>query len=163
MTRTRLLSNSSSSVSRPCTRCCSDHCEFRVPGEGSYLTCACRCSNRNYRQQWDTLAAAKTRILEFVWSPHLNLGVKLAAIKFAQRVVLVQTRGISDPRVRAITFSYTEPNISTATKQKRPQPLHVSRGSSFYSRTSSRDRGDQAARRDHHYPVQQRVRSLFRL
>ena len=62
-----------------------------------------RCSNRNFRQQWEVLAGAKARILEFVWSPQINVGVKLAAIKFLQRVVLVQTRGISDPRVSLST------------------------------------------------------------
>ena len=59
-----------------------------------------RCSNRNYRQQWDVLNGAKTRILEMVYAQHTPAGVRIAAIKFMQRVILVQTRGVTDPRVR---------------------------------------------------------------
>ena len=59
-----------------------------------------RCSNRNYRQQWDVLNAAKGRILEMVFAQHSSAGVRIAAIKFMQRVILVQTRGVTDPRVR---------------------------------------------------------------
>ncbi|KAI0050978.1 hypothetical protein FA95DRAFT_1555019 [Auriscalpium vulgare] len=58
------------------------------------------CTNRNARQLWDTLAQAKNRILELVWAPNVNTGVRLAAIKFLQRVLLVQTRGVADPRLQ---------------------------------------------------------------
>ena len=58
-----------------------------------------RCVNRNNPTSWTTLSSSKARILEFVWAPNINHGVKLSAMKFAQRVILVQTRGISDPRV----------------------------------------------------------------
>jgi hypothetical protein len=34
-----------------------------------------------------------------LWSPGVKAGVKLASMKFVQRVILVQTRGVSDPRV----------------------------------------------------------------
>ena len=61
-----------------------------------------RCSNRNYRQQWDVLNGAKSRILEMVYAQHTPAGVRIAAIKFMQRVILVQTRGVTDPRVRPI-------------------------------------------------------------
>ncbi|OBZ73776.1 Symplekin [Grifola frondosa] len=44
------------------------------------------CANRNMRQQWDVLNHAKSRILEFVWSPHTSNGVKLSAVKFMQRL-----------------------------------------------------------------------------
>lgn len=47
------------------------------------------------------MSQAKTRILEYVWSPTATHGLKFAAIKFMQRAILVQTRGISDPRVRS--------------------------------------------------------------
>ena len=64
-----------------------------------------RCSNRNYRQQWDVLNGAKSRILEMVYAQHTPAGVRIAAIKFMQRVILVQTRGVTDPRVRPIQRS----------------------------------------------------------
>ena len=60
-----------------------------------------RCSNRTNRLPWDVLMIAKRRIIEFVESPAsgAKAGVRLASLKFIQRVILVQTRGISDPRV----------------------------------------------------------------
>lgn len=58
-----------------------------------------RCTNRSNPSAWNTLSNCKTRVLEFVWSPTVPNGVKLAAVKFLQRVILVQTRGIPDPRV----------------------------------------------------------------
>jgi hypothetical protein len=58
-----------------------------------------RCANRNQRATWDTLVQCKNSICELGWSPSTNLGVKVSAIKFIQRVILVQTRGVSDPRV----------------------------------------------------------------
>ncbi|KAJ7583313.1 hypothetical protein C8J56DRAFT_953626 [Mycena floridula] len=45
------------------------------------------------------LSACKSRILEFVWFVK-PMGTRLAALKFLQRVILVQTRGISDPSCR---------------------------------------------------------------
>ncbi|KAG6381608.1 hypothetical protein JVT61DRAFT_206 [Boletus reticuloceps] len=58
------------------------------------------CTNRTHRQQWDTLSQAKSRILDFVASPTVNNGVKLSAVKFMQRVILLQTRGVPDPRLQ---------------------------------------------------------------
>ncbi|KAI8996570.1 Symplekin tight junction protein C terminal-domain-containing protein [Trametes punicea] len=66
------------------------------------------CTNRNNRRPWDVLCQAKARILDFVWAPHVNNGVRLAAVKFMQRVILVQTRGISDPRLQ----NKDDPNLS---------------------------------------------------
>ncbi|SJL03526.1 related to Symplekin [Armillaria ostoyae] len=66
------------------------------------------CSNRSNPAAWDTLSTCKTRILEFVWNPHANSGVKVSAVKFMQKVILVQTRGISDPRLQ----NKNDPNIS---------------------------------------------------
>jgi symplekin len=51
------------------------------------------------------LVQAKATILEWVWAPNVAAGVKLAAIKFLQRIIVVQTRGVSDPRVRIIPFT----------------------------------------------------------
>ncbi|KAF8817559.1 hypothetical protein BYT27DRAFT_6817554 [Phlegmacium glaucopus] len=67
------------------------------------------CINRNNPASWTTLSSSKARILEFVWAPHVNHGVKLSAMKFAQRVILVQTRGISDPRL----LNKNDPSISS--------------------------------------------------
>lgn len=58
-----------------------------------------RCTNKNERLQWDTLSRAKSRIIEFMWAPNAHAGVQLAAVKFLQRVILVQSRGVADPRV----------------------------------------------------------------
>lgn len=73
--------------------------------------CTLRTTNR---QQWDILSISKRRILDFVdnidadasqgglasYNSNARLGVRLAAIKFAQRMILVQTRLVQDPRVR---------------------------------------------------------------
>ncbi|KAI1796643.1 Symplekin tight junction protein C terminal-domain-containing protein [Ganoderma leucocontextum] len=64
--------------------------------------------NRNNRKPWDILSQAKARILEFVWVPQINTGLRVAAIKFMQRVVLVQTRGINDPRLQ----NKDDPNLN---------------------------------------------------
>ena len=58
-----------------------------------------RCANRNERPQWDTLSRAKSRIIELMWAPNTQAGVQFAAVKFLQKVILVQSRGIADPRV----------------------------------------------------------------
>ncbi|KAI0766933.1 Symplekin tight junction protein C terminal-domain-containing protein [Trametes elegans] len=66
------------------------------------------CANRNNRRPWDVLSQTKARILEFVWAPHVNNGIRLAAVKFMQRVILVQTRGVSDPRLQ----NKDDPNLA---------------------------------------------------
>ncbi|THH18059.1 hypothetical protein EW146_g2859 [Bondarzewia mesenterica] len=66
------------------------------------------CSNRSNRQQWDILTRAKMRILDFVWAPAVSAGIRLSAVKFMQRVILVQTRGIADPRLQ----NKNDPNLS---------------------------------------------------
>jgi symplekin-like protein len=58
--------------------------------------------NKNERAQWDTLMRAKNRIIEFMWSQNAQAGVQFAAVKFLQRVILVQSRGVADPRVSVI-------------------------------------------------------------
>jgi len=57
------------------------------------------CTNRNLRPQWEILTKAKIQILDLAFSDETTLGIKLAALKFMQRVILVQTRGVTDPRV----------------------------------------------------------------
>ncbi|KAL4250329.1 hypothetical protein ABKN59_005891 [Abortiporus biennis] len=69
------------------------------------------CTNRNPRHQWDIVNDAKRRILEFVSAPNVPMGVRLAAIKFMQKAMLVQTRGGSDPRLIQLQ-SRNDPNIS---------------------------------------------------
>ncbi|KAH7890752.1 Symplekin tight junction protein C terminal-domain-containing protein [Phlebopus sp. FC_14] len=66
------------------------------------------CTSRTPHQQWDILSRCKSRILEFIWMPTANSGVKLPAVKFMQRVILLQTRGISDPRLQ----NKNDPNIT---------------------------------------------------
>ncbi|PPQ65473.1 LOW QUALITY PROTEIN: hypothetical protein CVT26_000113 [Gymnopilus dilepis] len=66
------------------------------------------CTNRSNPGSWNTLSAAKTRIIELVWAPNVNAGVRFSAVKFVQRVILVQVRGVSDPRLQ----KNNDPNIS---------------------------------------------------
>ncbi|KAN0088491.1 Symplekin tight junction protein C terminal domain containing protein [Tylopilus felleus] len=68
------------------------------------------CTNRTHRQQWDILCQSKSRILDLVASPTVNNGVKTSAVKFMQRVILLQTRGVSDPRLQ----NKNDPNIANA-------------------------------------------------
>ena len=93
-----------------------------------------RCQNRNLRPMWDILVVCKSRILEMVWSPTTPTGLKLVALKFMQRVILVQTRGVSDPRVSPGSFliSGFHPDISLRSFKKQatrisryaPQTIH---------------------------------------
>lgn len=77
-----------------------------------FLTFPHSCTNRSNPGSWNTLAAAKTRIIELVWAPNVNAGVRFCAVKFVQRVVLVQVRGVSDPRVRPyLPFDYKNPSF----------------------------------------------------
>ena len=40
-----------------------------------------------------------------MWAPDAQAGVQFAAVKFLQRVILVQSRGVADPRV-SVTFPF---------------------------------------------------------
>ncbi|KAF5383732.1 hypothetical protein D9615_003524 [Tricholomella constricta] len=66
------------------------------------------CTNRNNHTAWNTLSACKARIIEFLWSPTTGVGVKLSAMKFVQKVIIVQTRGVSDPRLQ----NKNDPNLA---------------------------------------------------
>ncbi|KAF4593096.1 hypothetical protein EYR38_008806 [Pleurotus pulmonarius] len=66
------------------------------------------CTTRSNPAAWETLTRCKLRILEFIWSPGATAGIRLSAMKFMQRVILVQTRGVSDPRLQ----NKNDPNIS---------------------------------------------------
>ncbi|KAI0255985.1 Symplekin tight junction protein C terminal-domain-containing protein [Lactifluus subvellereus] len=66
------------------------------------------CTNRNERLQWDTLTRAKTRIIELALAPNTQAGVQYAAIKFLQKVILVQSRGVADPRLQ----NKNDPNLA---------------------------------------------------
>ncbi|KAF8518981.1 Symplekin tight junction protein C terminal-domain-containing protein [Hysterangium stoloniferum] len=66
------------------------------------------CSNRSLRQQWETLSKAKSQILDLTWNEHTATGIRLVAQKFTQRVILVQTRGFSDPRLQ----NKADPNLA---------------------------------------------------
>ena len=68
---------------------------LRVPE----FTSRYRCTNRSNPAAWNTLSNCKARILDMVWSSTASAGVKFSAVKFLQRVILVQTRSVSDPRV----------------------------------------------------------------
>ncbi|KAF9557340.1 hypothetical protein CPC08DRAFT_710481 [Agrocybe pediades] len=66
------------------------------------------CTNRTSPAPWTALSNVKSRIVELIWAQNANEGLKISAMKFIQRVILVQTRGISDPRVQ----NKNDPNIS---------------------------------------------------
>ncbi|QRW17189.1 symplekin [Rhizoctonia solani] len=56
-----------------------------------------------------SISAAKVRILAMVDDTSLPAGIRLSAIKFMQRAILVQTRGVNDPRVLQ---NKGDPNLS---------------------------------------------------
>ncbi|KAF8216368.1 Symplekin tight junction protein C terminal-domain-containing protein [Mycena galopus ATCC 62051] len=67
------------------------------------------CTNHSNPAAWNTLSTCKARIIEFVWAPATSNGVRFSSIKFLQRVILLQTRSISDPRLQ----NKNDPNISS--------------------------------------------------
>ncbi|KAJ4494142.1 Symplekin tight junction protein C terminal-domain-containing protein [Lentinula lateritia] len=67
------------------------------------------CANRNNPAAWNLLSSCKSKILGFVGLPGVNLGVKISALKFMQRIILVQVpQGVSDPRLQ----NKNDPNLS---------------------------------------------------
>ncbi|KAF8544419.1 hypothetical protein BDD12DRAFT_815871 [Trichophaea hybrida] len=55
------------------------------------------CSNRNDSDTWNKMVAIKSKILN-LWDV-APTSVRICCIKFVQRVILVQSRGITDPRL----------------------------------------------------------------
>ncbi|KAL0576456.1 hypothetical protein V5O48_005531 [Marasmius crinis-equi] len=66
------------------------------------------CNNKSNPSSWNTLSSCKETILRFTQSSEVSAGVKLVSLKFMQRTILVQTRGVFDPRLQ----NKTDPNIS---------------------------------------------------
>jgi len=64
-----------------------------------------RCTNRTNPSAWHTLESCRSRIASYVTSSTASLGVKLCAVKFLERFMLVGLRGVSDPRVTCVLFS----------------------------------------------------------
>lgn len=60
--------------------------------------CASSISDRNDSHHWQLMLAIKSNILRQMDSA--PSGVRICCVKFVQQVVLVQTPGIIDPRVR---------------------------------------------------------------
>lgn len=56
------------------------------------------CNNRNDAEIWNKMIAIKQKILN-LWDI-APIGVRISCIKFVQRVILVQSRGVTDPRVQ---------------------------------------------------------------
>lgn len=63
----------------------------------SFILWGFRCNNRDDQATWDKMDAIKSKILS-LWDSG-PVGVRLGCIKFVQRVILVQSRGVTDPRV----------------------------------------------------------------
>lgn len=57
------------------------------------------CNDPSQHMHWTKMVDVKTRILDYSLHPTTPLGVRIASIKFLQRVILVHTKGASDPRV----------------------------------------------------------------
>ncbi|KAI5817140.1 hypothetical protein BZA77DRAFT_43080 [Pyronema omphalodes] len=55
------------------------------------------CNNRNDTESWNKMIAIKQKILS-LWDI-APIGVRISCIKFVQRVILVQSRGVTDPRL----------------------------------------------------------------
>ena len=78
-----------------------------------------RWTNRTVPELWTKLAAVKTRILSWATTgadedgTPIKKGQRTQAIKFLQKAVLVQTRGVNDPRV-------SSPFPRTALDRARP-------------------------------------------
>ncbi|KZP01587.1 hypothetical protein CALVIDRAFT_532363 [Calocera viscosa TUFC12733] len=68
----------------------------------------CQPAGMAAQKQWELVLAAKDRILKLLDSPTAPLGIKLCALKFMQRAILVQGRGPTDPRLQNIA----DPNLS---------------------------------------------------
>ncbi|KAJ4473814.1 Symplekin tight junction protein C terminal-domain-containing protein [Lentinula aciculospora] len=67
------------------------------------------CANRTNPASWIVLSNCKSKILGFVGLPSVNTGVRISALKFMQRVILVQIpQGVSDPRLQ----NKNDPNLS---------------------------------------------------
>jgi symplekin len=82
-----------------------------------------RINNPYDNQTWERMAAIKSRILR-IWDTAAT-GVRICCIKFAQRVVLVQTVGPeADPRVWRIPAAAFD--ITNITLKQRGDPLEVS-------------------------------------
>ncbi|KAJ7066730.1 Symplekin tight junction protein C terminal-domain-containing protein [Mycena amicta] len=87
------------------------------------------CTNHSNPAAWSTLTTCKNRIISLAWASGTNAGVRLTAIKFVQRVILLQTRGISDPRLQnkhdpSIAFcSADHPFISATSLEAEGQQL----------------------------------------
>ncbi|EJU03654.1 hypothetical protein DACRYDRAFT_21169 [Dacryopinax primogenitus] len=68
----------------------------------------CQPAGMAAQKQWEIVLAAKDRIFKLLDSPTAPLGIKLCALKFMQRAILVQGRGPTDPRLQNIA----DPNLS---------------------------------------------------
>ncbi|KAJ8094365.1 hypothetical protein PM082_010799 [Marasmius tenuissimus] len=66
------------------------------------------CNNRSNPSAWNTMSSCKDTIFRLAQSSEVSLGVKLVSLKFLQRAILIQTRGVYDPRLQ----NKSDPNIS---------------------------------------------------
>jgi hypothetical protein len=78
----------------------------------------------------------RMQVMEYIVHPTTPLGVRLASIKFLQRVILVHSRGASDPRVCdisslregggvLITHSFTIQMIPISRSAQRTTPSSI--------------------------------------
>jgi symplekin len=66
------------------------------------LNLLCRCKNPTETQLWVKLTQLKSKIVKL--SEHsINHGVRIACVKFVEKVIATQTPGIKDPRVTSIS------------------------------------------------------------
>ena len=74
-----------------------------------------RCKNPGESALWGQLGQLKTRIVR-VWDQSNNEGVRIACIKFVEKVIATQTPGIKDPRVYFLSL-YSAPLQTTGRKK----------------------------------------------
>jgi len=65
-----------------------------------------RCKNPGESALWGQLGQLKTRIVK-VWDQSTNEGVRIACVKFVEKVIAAQTPGIKDPRVSILSIYIT--------------------------------------------------------
>jgi hypothetical protein len=76
---------------------------------------------------------AKRKIRDIFNDNHSTVGLKLAAIKFLHRVVLVQSKGVTDPRVNIsiLLRDVLTCSVAAPAKQRRQHGARADRSSNF--------------------------------
>ena len=84
----------------PCVPCLPfAFCFFVLPSGREYAELGVRCKNSSEASLlWGKLTRVKARVVQ-IWDQSENEGVRIACVKFIEKVIATQTPGIKDPRV----------------------------------------------------------------